>query len=105
MSNDVGALKAALGLAVSMLSSEHVFSASLSSPWTTGKLCQSEEDQAAFWTLFTECVVASYLFAIAIGLLLQDTKAFVLGLAGTTAIVLWLYYDYTRALVGTLYVE
>ena len=102
---ETDSLKAALALAVSMLSAEHVFSASLSSPWTTGKLTQSEADRQAFWTLFTEAAVASYIFALAIGYLLQDRRALILSLVGTTAIVGWLYYDYSRALDGSLYGE
>lgn len=111
--NGISALKQALAVSVSVLSSEHVFSAALSSPWTTGKLSQTEEDEAAFWTLFTECVFASYIFAITTGLILtyanggadgkKDFKPLIWSLAGTTAVVIWLYFDYKRALDGDLY--
>lgn len=98
-----GALRSALGLSVSMLSAEHIFSATLSSPWTTGKLTQSQEDVTAFWRLFTEAAVASVIFAVVIGLILKDSKALLFSLVGTFAIIGWMYYDYSRALDGSLY--
>lgn len=100
---ELSELKGILALAVSVLSAEHVFSANLSSPWTTGKLAQSQEDKTAFWRLFTEASFASFIFAFAIGLLMRDPKALALSLLGTTAIVAWLYWDYSRALSGALY--
>ncbi len=100
---NISALKQALGLSVSMLSSEHMFSASLSSPWTTGKLTQTQSDKDAFWRLFTEAAIASFAFAFIIGYLLHDLRALIFSLAGAAAIVLWMYFDYARALDGTLY--
>lgn len=97
------ALKQALGLSVSMLSAEHIFSATLSSPWTTGKLTQTEKDKNAFWTLFTEAAIASFAFAAIIGFLLHDLRALIFSLIGTGVIVAWMYYDYSRALSGELY--
>lgn len=105
----ISALKQALAVSVSMLSSEHVFSATLSSPWTTGKLTQTEEDVNAFWKLFNEAVIASYAFAIVTGLILtyngkkRDWYPLLWALGGTTVVVVWLYFDYKRALDGSLY--
>ena len=105
----VAALKSALALSVSMLSAEHVFSSSLSSPLTTSMLTETENDEAAFWKLFTQCVIASYAFAIVTGWILmqsdskRDWRPFIWALGGTTAIVIWLYFDYKAALDGTLY--
>ena len=101
--NGVRHLLSALGLAVSMLSAEHIFSATLSSPWTTGKLTQTEQDKNAFWTLFTEAAVASFAFSVIIGFLLHDMRALIFSIVGTIAIVAWMYYDYSRALSGELY--
>ena len=101
--NGIRELKTALGLSVSMLSSEHVFSASLSSPWTTGKLTSTQEDKNAFWRLFTEAAIASVAFSLIIGFLLQDWWAFIASVAGSLAIIIWMYFDYSRALSGELY--
>jgi cation transporter-like permease len=101
--NNISALKQALGLSVSMLSSEHIFSATLSSPWTTGKLTQTEQDQNAFWTLFSEAAIASVIFAIVIGVILQDLTSLIVSLIGTSIIISWMYFDYSRALSGELY--
>lgn len=100
---DIKALKSALGLSVSMLSSEHIFSATLSSPWTTGKLTQTEQDESAFWQLFTEAAIASVAFSLVIGYLLHDMQALILSMIGTALIILWMWYDYSRALSGELY--
>ena len=101
--NGVRDLKSALGLAVSMLSSEHIFSATLSSPWTTGKMVKDEGDKKAFWTLFTEAAIASVIFAAVIGYLLHDMRALIFSLIGTAVIITWMWYDYSRALSGALY--
>ena len=108
--NGVKDLKSALGLAVSMLSSEHIFSATLSSPWTTGKFINNpdnqnkEQDIQAFWTLFTEATVASVGFALVIGYLLHDMRALIFSLVGTAFIIIWMYFDYARAISGELYI-
>lgn len=102
-SHDIKVLKIVLGLSVSLLSAEHIFSATLSSPWTTGKLAKTKADHKAFWQLFAEAAVVSIAFSITVGLLLGDPMAFVASLLGTILFLAWIYWDYTRALDGSLY--
>ena len=107
-SGQESALIYAFAIGIPLLLSEHVFSANLSSPWTTGKLAQSEEDQAGFWRLFTEAAVASLIFAIIIGAVLwkglgTGAGPLVVSVVMTSAVIGWMYWDYRRALDGTLY--
>ena len=48
----IAGLKAALGLSVSMISSEHFFSAGMSSPWSVAKFAKSPEDKRQVWQLW-----------------------------------------------------
>lgn len=101
------ALIYAFAIGIPLLLSEHVFSANLSSPWTTGKLAQSEEDKAAFWRLFEEAAFASLAFSVIIGFTLykgtHDYTPLIVSVLTTALIVAWMYYDYSRALDGSLY--
>ena len=99
-----GSLRSALALSVSALSAEHVISATLSSPWSVSKFAQSDEDKRMVWRLFTEAAIASVLFALIIGILLngEGSHAVAWGMAGTVAIIVWVGWDYYRALNGTL---
>lgn len=104
------ALIYAFAVGIPLLLAEHVFSANLSSPWTTGKLAQSAGDQAAFWRLFGEAAFFSMLFAILIGWTLYKGLGNGIGpllvSIGTTAFVIaWMAWDYSRALSGELYRE
>lgn len=95
-------LKAALGLSVSLIAGEHFFSAGMSSPWSVAKFAKTETDQAQVWQLFWEAAGGSLVFAVAVGFLLGDSLAFVMSLAGGAVIVAWMYWDYKRALSGSL---
>ncbi len=102
------ALVYAFAIGIPLLLSEHVFSANLSSPWTTGKLAQSEQDHTAFWNLFTEASIASLIFAALIGFTLykglgNGIGPLVVSIGATAIVILWLWWDYSRALDGTLY--
>lgn len=96
-------LKAALGLSVSLIAGEHFFSAGMSSPWSVSKFAKTEQDQGEVWTLFWEAAAGSAVFAVAVGFLLGDGLAFLMSLAGAVVIIAWMYWDYKRAMAGTLF--
>lgn len=102
MDGELRSLKAALGLSVALIAGEHFFSAGMSSPWSVAKFAKTDTDHAQVWTLFAEAAVGSMAFAVAVGLLMRDKAAFAASLAGGAVIVAWMYWDYRRALDGTL---
>jgi hypothetical protein len=102
------ALVYAFAIGIPLLLSEHVFSANLSSPWTTGKLAQTQEDQSAFWKLFAEASLASLAFAVIIGWTLykglgNGAGPLVISIGMTMLVIGWMAWDYMRALDGSLY--
>lgn len=104
MADGNGKLRAALALAVSALSAEHVISATLSSPWSTQKFVQTDEDRRLVWKLFTEAAIASFIFAVVIGVMMDGEEGGSLwwSVGGTTAIIVWVGYTYQQALSGKL---
>lgn len=61
LSND--RLKNTLGMAVSVIATEHFLSAGLSSPWSTAKFAISDEDKQEVWHYFREAASASVIFS------------------------------------------
>lgn len=59
-------IESTLGMALSVIATEHMFSAGLSSPWTTAKFAQSLEDQKEVRYYFKEASVASLIFGAAL---------------------------------------
>ena len=103
MADGNGSLRAALALSISALSAEHVISATLSSPWSTQKFAQSEEDKRLVWKLFTEAAIASFAFALVVGLMLDgEGGSLWWSLGGTAAIIVWVGWTYKQALDGSL---
>ena len=102
MAEGIGQLKAALGLSVSLISSEHFFSAGMSSPWSVAKFAKTDEDKRQVWQLWGEAAGASLGFAVVIGILLGDAWSFFLSVMGAVAVSLWMWWDYKRALDGDL---
>ena len=60
ISND--GLKSTLGLAVSVIATEHFMSAGLSSPWSVAKFAISDQDKQEVWHYFNEAAIASLIF-------------------------------------------
>lgn len=58
----MGALKSTLGMSMSVIGTEHFFSAGLSSPWSVAKFAQTLEDQQDVWKYFNESAASSLLF-------------------------------------------
>lgn len=102
MPEDIRGLKSALGFAVSLTAAEHFVSAGMSSPWSVAKFAETDQDKQQVWKLFTEAAEASIISALIIGWLLDDSAAFWWSVAGAAAVMVFIGYEYKRALDGTL---
>lgn len=91
-------LKSALGLSVSVLATEHYFSASMSSPWSVDKFTQTDEDKRKVWALFNESVYASLIFAVVIAYMLKSWWPII----GAILVIAHYYSLYKRATEHTL---
>ena len=67
-----GRLKETLGMAVSVIGSEHFFSAGLSSPWSTAKFAISDKDKSEVWHYFNEAAYASMTFGVVVSYMLKS---------------------------------
>ena len=67
-----GKLKSTLGMAVSVIATEHFMSAGLSSPWSTAKFAISDQDKAEVWHYFWEASQASAVFSVITAYMLQS---------------------------------
>ena len=67
-----GSLKNTLGLAVSVIATEHFMSAGLSSPWSTAKFAISDQDKSEVWHYFWEASQASAVFSVITAYMLKS---------------------------------
>ena len=67
-----GRLKETLGMAVSVIGSEHFMSAGLSSPWSTAKFAISDQDKSEVWHYFNEAAYASMTFGLVVSYMLKS---------------------------------
>lgn len=95
ISND--RLKNTLGMAVSVIATEHFLSAGLSSPWSTAKFAISDEDKQEVWHYFNEAATSSAIFGVITSYMLRSWFPII-----SSSITL-LYYKklYTDALART----
>lgn len=70
LTNDT--LKKTLGMAVSVIATEHFMSAGLSSPWSVAKFAISDEDKQQVWHYFYEAVYASAVFSVITAYMLKS---------------------------------
>lgn len=70
LTND--SLKNTLGMAVSVIATEHFMSAGLSSPWSVAKFAISDEDKQQVWHYFHEAASASAIFSVITGYMLKS---------------------------------
>lgn len=70
LTNDT--LKKTLGMAVSVIATEHFMSAGLSSPWSVAKFAISDDDKQQVWHYFNEAVYASAVFSVIIAYMLKS---------------------------------
>ena len=90
----VTGLKSTLGMSMSVISTEHFFSAGLSSPWSVAKFAQTLEDQQDVWTYFNESAASSLVFGSVLSLTLKS----IWPIAGSAATVLYYKNMYKGAL-------
>jgi len=88
------AIQTAAGIGMAVISSEHFFSTFLSSPWTTEKFAESEEDKAKVRKLYWIAVACSLVTAIILSIILKQWWPLV------SAIILCVIYyaTYERAM-------
>ena len=67
-----GKLRDTLGMAVSVIGSEHFMSAGLSSPWSTAKFAISDKDKEEVWHYFNEAAYASMTFGVVVSYMLKS---------------------------------
>lgn len=67
-----GKLRDTLGMAVSVIGSEHFMSAGLSSPWSTAKFAISDKDKDEVWHYFNEAAYASMTFGVVVSYMLKS---------------------------------
>jgi hypothetical protein len=65
-------LERAIGVAGSIIASEHFFSTLLSSPWTTQKFCDTPEEQALVRKMLFLASGVSLVFAGGVSYLIKD---------------------------------
>ncbi len=65
-------LKNTLGMAVSVIATEHFLSAGLSSPWSTAKFAISDEDKQEVWHYFYEAAISSGVFSVITAYMLKS---------------------------------
>ena len=99
MVENLSQLKGALGLSVTVIGGEHLFSTFLSSPWTTQKFAETEEDKRIVRKLFKEAAVATIVFATVISWMLGWS---IWPFLGAIAIIVMYYKIYEEALAGKL---
>lgn len=90
-------LKSTLGLAVSVIATEHFMSAGLSSPWSVAKFAISDEDKQEVWKYFDKAAIASLGFGAVITYKLKT----VWPLISSAATVLYYRKLYSDALSKT----
>lgn len=88
----------AAGVGMAMIASEHFFSTFLSSPWTTEKFAETDEDKAKVRRLYWMAVVVSLIAAGVLAFIIKEPWPVV------AAVVLSAMYIlvYERALSGKI---
>ncbi len=93
---EIAALKSTLGIAMSVVGTEHFMSAGLSSPWSTAKFAKTLEDKKEVDHYFSEAATSSLLFG---GFLSYSLKS-LFPIIGAGALVLYYKNLYNKALSG-----
>lgn len=91
-------IQTAAGLGMSLIASEHFYSTLLSSPWTTAKFAETEEDKAEIRRLYMIATVMSLVTATLIAAILKQAWPVI-----ATVVLCGVYiYIYERALRGEI---
>lgn len=88
----------AAGLGMSLIAGEHFFSTFLSSPWTTEKFAETDEDKAKVRTMYTWATVCSLISACIMSAVLKQWWP----LLATLVLCVIYIYIYERALRGEI---
>ena len=88
----------AAGLGMSLIAAEHFYSTMLSSPWTTEKFAETEEDKAKVRRLILYSAVASLVTASILAAILNDVWPII----ATMVLCILYIVVYERALEGSL---
>jgi hypothetical protein len=78
--NDTGAIIAALSVFSVAVTGEHLFSTFLSSPWTTQKFAETDEDKRIVWKLYGEAAAFTLIFSVIMAYLLKSWLAVATGI-------------------------
>jgi uncharacterized membrane protein YbaN (DUF454 family) len=91
-------IETAAGLGMSLIAGEHFFSTFLSSPWTTQKFADSEEEKALVRKMYWYATACSLITAAILSYILKQSWPLI------AAIILCIIYIvvYERALKGEL---
>ena len=66
------AIEIAAGIGLSLIAGEHLYSTMLSSPWTTSKFAETEEDKAEVRRMYILATILSFATAALISALLKQ---------------------------------
>lgn len=100
--NELTGLKAALAFSVAAIASEHFFSAGMSSPWSVSKFATTDTDRRQVWKLFAYGSIASLVFAVIVGAMLNGGRAIMYAVIGSAAVSAFMAVEYKQALDKTL---
>ena len=92
------AVATAAGLGMSIIAGEHFFSTFLSSPWTTEKFADTEEEKAKVRKMYVYAAVCSVIAAATISYILGQLWPLLAAMA-LSILYIWVY---ERALEGRL---
>uniref|UniRef100_A0A6M3L2Z0 Uncharacterized protein n=1 Tax=viral metagenome TaxID=1070528 RepID=A0A6M3L2Z0_9ZZZZ len=65
-------IQTAAGIGMSLIAAEHFYSTLLSSPWTTEKFAETEEDKAKIRRLYMYSAVASLITAVILATIIKE---------------------------------
>ena len=91
-------ISTAAGVGMSLIASEHFFSTFLSSPWTTEKFVETEEEKEKIRRLYLMAVGLSLATAALMSVILKQWWPFIL----TLGLCLFYVWVYEKALAGKL---
>jgi len=94
MTKSLKNLERAVGIAGAIIASEHFFSTLLSSPWTTQKFCQTDEEKEIVKKMLFISSGISLLLAGSISYLVKDKYPLIF----TTLLCLFYIYIYAKAI-------
>ena len=90
------AIEVAAGIGMSLIASEHFFSTFLSSPWTTAKFAETEEDKEQVRRLMWMAIATSLITGAILSAILKEPWPIIS--AAALCVMYWVVYN--RAMGG-----